>query len=158
MAHQQSSSDGRIKPNPAPALVAPDATRSRTMRSVRATGNASTELKMVALLRKAGLSGWRRHLALPGKPDFAWPASRVALFVDGCFWHGCPHCAKTMPKANAEYWVRKVARNAARDRRVTRQLRKEGWSVLRVWEHSFREPQRIVKRLALTLRRREDGC
>ncbi len=136
------------------AVAVPDEKRSRTMRAVRATGNASTEIRMVALLKEAGLKGWRRHLPLPGRPDFAWPTARVALFVDGCFWHGCPYCAKAMPKTNAEYWVNKVTRNVARDSRVTRELRARGWSVLRVWEHAFQAPNRIVSRVSSVLRRR----
>lgn len=78
-----------MKPmSPLPKLLAPDAARARTMRAVRAHGNASTELVVAKLLRANGIRGWRRHLPLPGRPDFAWPTSKVALFVDGCFWHG----------------------------------------------------------------------
>ena len=66
------------------------ATRSRMMAAVRSRGNRSTEVRLAKLLRKHRLSGWRRQYPIPGTPDFCWPKSRVALFVDGCFWHGCP--------------------------------------------------------------------
>jgi DNA mismatch endonuclease, patch repair protein len=135
-------------------ITPPDETRSRTMRAVRSFGNRSTELRMVALLRQARITGWRRHLPLPGRPDFAWPAARVALFVDGCFWHGCPYCRPPMPKTNAAYWVAKVAKNVGRDRRVRRLLRTQGWSVLRVWEHSLANPGRVAQRITAAIRGR----
>lgn len=115
--------------NPAP--VSPG--RSRIMSAVRSTGNRSTEEALAALLRKHGLKGWRRHVPLPGRPDFAWPRQRVAIFVDGCFWHGCPRCYMA-PRHNARFWREKVEANRRRDVRVARQLRRQGWSVLRVWE------------------------
>ena len=103
------------------------------MASVRSKGNRSTEGVMVALLRRARIGGWRRHLQLTGKPDFAWPRLRVALFVDGCFWHGCSRCYRP-PKSNVDYWQNKVTMNQRRDRKVSRQLRAQGWSVIRVRE------------------------
>lgn len=121
------------------------------MRAVRSTGNASTELRVASLLRDEGLSGWRRHLQLPGRPDFAWPQQRVALFVDGCFWHACPHCKRPMPVNNAAYWRAKVDRNVARDRRVTRELRGAGWAVLRVWEHALDRPAGLLARVRRAL-------
>lgn len=136
-----------------PPLLSPDATRARTMRAVHARGNASTELAVAAILRAHGLNGWRRHLPLPGKPDFAWPKRKVVLFVDGCFWHGCPYCARPMPIRNAEYWAEKIRRNIERDRRVRRELRRAGWSVVRVWEHAVRRPAAMVARLQRALER-----
>ena len=103
------------------------------MASVRSRGNRSTEHVTMALLRRSKINGWRRHLPLPGKPDFAWPGLRVALFVDGCFWHGCSRCYR-QPKSNVDFWQRKVAMNQRRDRKVSRQLRERGWSVIRVRE------------------------
>jgi DNA mismatch endonuclease (patch repair protein) len=107
--------------------------RSRNMAAIRSTGNATTELRLASALRRAGLSGWRRHQALLGKPDFVWPAHRLAVFVDGCFWHGCPRCYQ-LPRHNAGYWAAKVHRNRTRDRIVSRELRKKGWTVIRLWE------------------------
>ncbi len=103
------------------------------MSKVRSKGNASTEQRFIALLRAHGLTGWRRSIPLLGKPDFVFRAERVAVFVDGCFWHGCPRHGRT-PKTRVEFWTPKLARNKARDRFVSRTLRAAGWKVLRVWE------------------------
>lgn len=122
-------------------------TRSRVMAAVHSNGNRSTEITLVTLLKESGVTGWRRKWKLPGHPDFVWPKQRLALFVDGCFWHGCPkHCR--VPTSNREYWERKIANNQARDKRITRELRQAGWVVLRVWEHSFKHsPSRIIGRI-----------
>ncbi len=122
-------------------------TRSRVMAAVRSRGNKSTERRMMKLLREHGLKGWRRHLPLPGTPDFCWPKLKVVLFVDGCFWHGCPRCRRA-PKSNQAFWDSKVAENRGRDRRADRALRKLGWSVLRVWECRLNAPAtlRRIKR------------
>ena len=122
--------------------------RSQLMARVRSSGNKTTEERMVQLLRGAGLKGWRRHLPLPGKPDFAWPALKVALFVDGCFWHG-HDCGKNInPRTNAEAWKQKIKNNKTRDRRACRELRLKGWSVLRIWECRLRTcPETCVKRI-----------
>jgi DNA mismatch endonuclease (patch repair protein) len=109
-------------------------TRGQLMSRVRSAGNKTTEGLLVQLLRGAGLSGWRRHQPLPGRPDFAWPKLKVAVFVDGCFWHGHDCGRNITPKTNARAWREKIRRNKARDRRATRQLRCNGWVVLRIWE------------------------
>jgi DNA mismatch endonuclease, patch repair protein len=78
------------------------------------------------------------------KADIVFPQDRIAVFVDGCFWHGCPEHGRT-PKANTTYWGPKLARNKQRDQRVTDDLRADGWSVIRIWEH---EPlHQAVKRV-----------
>ena len=127
------------------------ATRSRIMASVRSKGNRSTEQLMAKILRKTGLRGYRRHWKVPGKPDFAWPKRKTALFVDGCFWHGCPRCNRPS-KSNVAFWRKKIASNREQDRRVSRQLRRRGWSVLRVWECAV-ETSRTVGRIRAALRR-----
>jgi DNA mismatch endonuclease (patch repair protein) len=120
--------------------------RSKLMASVRSTGNKDTELKLASILRAHGIKGWRRHQPAPGKPDFVFPKLRVAVFVDGCFWHGCRwHCR--MPKSRQGFWTPKIARNKARDHEVGKLLRERGWRVLRIWEHSLREPGKVVARL-----------
>ena len=111
--------------------------RSHNMASIRSKGNATTERVFLRLLRSARISGWRRHLNLPGKPDFVFPSSRVAIFIDGCFWHGCPRCYR-LPEDNKPYWKRKLRLNRLRDRTRTRELRSSNWRVLRVWEHSLK--------------------
>jgi len=107
--------------------------------AVRGKGNQSTELRLAAALRLFGPKGWRRHLPLPGRPDFAWRRERVAVFVDGCFWHGCPRCYRA-PRHNAAFWKSKVEGNRRRDRRADRQLRAMGWRVLRIWECRVSNP------------------
>jgi len=85
-----------------------------------------------------------------GHPDFVFRRERVAVFVDGCFWHGCPKCYRR-PKSNRKFWDAKAARNRARDAEVTRALRRAGWTVVRIWEHALRHPGRIVWRLGRAL-------
>jgi len=108
--------------------------RSQLMAKVKSQGNTSTELRMIKLLKKYGLKGWRRNTSLDGKPDFVWRKEKVVLFVDGCFWHG-HNCERNLtPKTNAEYWHHKMDKNKERDYRVNEILLKKGWKVVRVWE------------------------
>lgn len=108
--------------------------RSQLMSRVRSTGNKTTEKCLASMLREKGLNGWRRHQSLPGKPDFVWRATKVAVFVDGCFWHG-HNCRRNLsPKRNKKAWDNKIKGNRVRDRKVTRQLRQGGWKVVRIWE------------------------
>ena len=124
------------------------------MAAVRSTGNKSTEKRLVSIMREHGIVGWRRNQNLPGKPDFLFKSEKVAVFVDGCFWHGCSeHCR--MPKSNTDYWETKIAYNVRRDHRVDKVLRRNGWSVLRVWEHSLAEPARVIIRLRRLLQSRD---
>jgi len=106
------------------------------MAAIRSKGNKATELRLVAILRATGIRGWRRHQPLPGRPDFVFRRERLVIFVDGCFWHGCPRHFR-MPKSNREYWERKLGRNIRRDRGNNKSLRKAGWQVLRFWQHSL---------------------
>lgn len=150
------------------------AQRSRLMARIRSRGNARTELALVQVFRAHGITGWRRHVEVRGRrgeargkasrtsnfsrrtfrvrPDFVFRAARLAVFVDGCFWHGCPRHG-TRPKGNAAFWRRKFAANIARDRRVDRALRRAGWRVLRIWEHALRPRQegRLLARLRRAL-------
>ena len=123
------------------------------MRAVRSHGNLSTELRMIAIFRLHGITGWRRHQKLPGKPDFIFRKARVAVFIDGCFWHSCPKHVRA-PASNVEYWAAKLARNLARDRKVNSTLRRAGWTVVRVWEHALGEPARVASRLIRLLAER----
>lgn len=120
-------------------------TRSQIMSRVRGRGNKSTEQKLVTLLKKAGITGWRRHLKLPGTPDFAFPKIRLAIFVDGCFWHGCHRCYKR-PVTNQSFWDQKLRDNRSRDRRVTRDLRSRGWRGIRIWSHFLKRDEIAVIR------------
>lgn len=111
--------------------------RSEVMSKIRGKGNKATELALAKFFRANGITGWRRQYPIEGKPDFAFPKLKLALFVDGCFWHGCPKHA-TQPKGNADFWLVKLQTNKARDRKVNRLLRLKGWRVLRIWEHELR--------------------
>ena len=115
--------------------------RSQVMSRIRGRGNRDTELAVVQLLRGHHITGWRRHLPLPGRPDFAFRKAHVALFIDGCFWHRCPKCSN-LPATNRAFWKKKLEGNVARDRVVNRQLRRRGWRVLRIWEHELRPASR----------------
>ena len=126
------------------------AQRSAVMARVRSRDNASTEMRTVGLLREAGITGWRRHLRIFGSPDFVFREARIALFVDGCFWHGCPRC-KRIPASSAAFWAAKIQRNMQRDRKVSYQLRRNGWNVLRVRECQLKMPLRFLNRLKALL-------
>lgn len=121
------------------------------MGRVRGRGNKSTEKKLACLFRQAGIKGWRRHLRLPGTPDFVFPKERLIVFVDGCFWHGCPRHV-TFPATRRIFWLKKFDDNKARDRRVNRELCRLGWRVLRIWEHELKNPNRCLTRLTKELR------
>lgn len=123
--------------------------RSQVMARVRSRENKATEILMLGLLRKNKITGWRRHANIFGKPDFVFCSLRVALFVDGCFWHGCVRHYR-MPISNRVYWRKKVARNVMRDRRVNRALRQDGWTVVRIWEHEFKNEKRVLLKLLRT--------
>lgn len=124
------------------------------MAAVRGKNTRSTERRLRAKLVAAGIRAWRYQATnLPGKPDFVFPRKLIAVFVDGCFWHGCPKCYRR-PSSRRCYWDAKLAANKARDRRVTRTLRRMGWQVVRVWEHELarKNETRLLARL-----RREMG-
>lgn len=146
------------------------AKRSDVMSRIRSRGNKDTELALMRVFRAERITGWRRHVevrpvkvegrrktadhTLPltlrtfrVRPDFVFPKLRLAVFVDGCFWHGCPK-HETKPRNNAAFWERKLAGNKSRDRIVTRTLRRSGWRVLRLWEHE------LARKREASLRRR----
>ena len=96
--------------------------------------NTKPELILRKALHEAGLSGYRLQWKVPGHPDISWPGKKVAIFVNGCFWHRCPMCKPPMPKSNVEYWSSKFERNVERDQRKLEQLEEAGWTVHTVWE------------------------
>lgn len=96
--------------------------------------NTKPELILRRKLREAGLNGYRLHWKVPGKPDIAWPGKKVAIFVNGCFWHRCPRCNLPTPKSNVEYWVMKFDRNVERDAENIQALEDAGWKIHVVWE------------------------
>jgi DNA mismatch endonuclease (patch repair protein) len=129
------------------------AKRSDVMSRIRGRGNKATELALAKLFRRYKITGWRRNQKVFGKPDYVFRQVRLALFVDGCFWHGCPKHG-TRPKSNVAFWKKKFARNQARDRLVTRTLRSGNWRVLRIWEHELarKNEPRLVRRIQQSLK------
>lgn len=121
--------------------------RSRAMAAVRGRGNKTTEATLRLALVRASMRGWRvNDSTLPGCPDFVFPAERVAVFVDGCFWHGCSECGH-IPKTNRQFWQAKIRRNRERDECSSRRLRQQKFTVLRFWEHELRSalPSCVVR-------------
>ena len=112
--------------------------RSGIMRKVKSSGNQSTEMKLIQYFDAHHITGWRRHYNVKGHPDFVFMPLRIAIFVDGCFWHG-HDCRNTRPADNAEYWEKKRQRNIDHDRAVTAMFEKRGWTVIRIWECELRK-------------------
>ena len=107
---------------------------SRYMRSNKSK-NTSPEIIFRKALWAAGIRGYRLHWAkAPGKPDIAFPGKKIAIFINGCFWHRCPHCKLGMPKNNAEFWAAKFDRNIIRDQEKQSALISAGWQVIVIWE------------------------
>lgn len=124
------------------------AKRSEVMSRIRGRGNKATELALIKIFRAHDITGWRRNQPVFGKPDFVFPKLKLAVFVDGCFWHSCPQHA-TKPAANRAFWNKKLTRNKARDRIVNRTLRQHGWTVLRIWQHELarKNEARLLRRI-----------
>lgn len=127
-------------------------TRSEMMSSISGTGNRSTEWALRSRMVADGMSGFELHADLPGSPDFVFPDEKVAVFTDGCFWHGCPeHYSE--PDNNNAFWVEKIGRNIERDAWVDHRLRMQGWSVVRIWEHQLQtDPGHAVAKVREALR------
>lgn len=128
--------------------------RSRNMARIKAQGNRSTELAFIRLCKGHHIRGWRRSPSLPGKPDFVFLRQRVVVFVDGCFWHGCPRCY-VPPASHKQFWREKLLRNRRRDRKINRLLRRTGWKVMRIWEHLLENSKlhpRVTRQLLRVLR------
>lgn len=123
--------------------------RSQVMSAIRGQGNKATELRLVSIMRKHGVRGWRRNQLLFGRPDFVFQKSRLAVFVDGCFWHCCP-VHSVNPKSNSRFWRNKFQTNKTRDLLVNKTLKKSGWRVLRIWEHELTEKNesRLIKKIS----------
>jgi DNA mismatch endonuclease (patch repair protein) len=131
-----------------PAFRRPDARRSRNMRAIRSSGNKTTEGRLSSFLRAHGIRGWRSQPPhVLGKPDFVIKEKRLAIFVDGCFFHGCPKCGH-IPRTNRAYWAAKITGNRLRDIATSKALRALGYRVIRVWECQLRKnPRRCLRRI-----------
>ncbi|MGQ0793740.1 MAG: very short patch repair endonuclease [Deltaproteobacteria bacterium] len=122
-------------------------TRSRIMAKVQSK-NTRLEEQFIATLKAVKIEGFVRYADdLPGKPDLAFRSAKVAVFIDSCFWHGCPKHLRR-PSSNTSYWQSKIDRNIQRDRRIRSALRRTGWKVIRVWEHDIKKPANAVKRIS----------
>ncbi|MDR0364957.1 MAG: very short patch repair endonuclease [Bacteroidales bacterium] len=120
--------------------------RSEIMRQVKSCRNKSTELKLIGFFKENHIKGWRRNYKLYGNPDFVFLAKRLAIFADGCFWHG-HNCRNTTPKDNAEYWNKKKERNKKRDQEVSQKLQEKGWNVIRIWECELKKKELLKEKL-----------
>ena len=113
--------------------------RSRAMRAIKGSNNRTTELRFRLALVRSGVRDWKvRPKGVSGNPDFWFERQRVAVFVDGCFWHGCPDCHR-VPKSNIDFWVAKIARNKQKDATTTLRLEEDGITVVRFWEHELKK-------------------
>ena len=120
--------------------------RSRLMSCIKAS-NTGLEERLRAVLTARGVGGFTRSPKnLVGKPDFVFRRSRLVVFLDSCFWHGCPTHLR-MPQSNLRYWRDKIENNRKRDMRVRRELKRLGWRVVRVWEHELKFPERVLAKI-----------
>ena len=117
--------------------------RSQIMRQVKGNFNKSTELRLIRFFKINFITGWRRNYKIYGKPDFVFPKERLAVFVDGCFWHG-HNCRNTKPKDNKNYWDNKIKKNIERDISVSNILESKGWKVLRIWECQLKDSELLI--------------
>jgi len=124
--------------------------RTYNMSQIRGK-NTGPEVKLRKLLWSNGVRGYRIHYNLPGKPDIVFIKKKIAIFIDGCFWHKCPICFQE-PETRKEFWMKKIQSNIDRDKKVDDQLTNDGWTVIRIWEHEIKkEPENAVKKIIALL-------
>jgi DNA mismatch endonuclease (patch repair protein) len=129
--------------------------RRKTMQAVKGKGT-KLEKRLWAMFAGMGLKGWKKNAnTITGKPDVIFINQRIAVFIDGCFWHGCPYCQRKLPKTNREYWERKIKRNVELARLHNEQLQRDGWTVVRVWEHEMVDTATIRARILHALENKE---
>jgi DNA mismatch endonuclease (patch repair protein) len=129
--------------------------RRKAMQAVKGKGT-KLERRLWGLLARMRLKKWKKNdETIVGKPDVVFDKKRVALFVDGCFWHGCRRCQRKRPKTNHMYWKRKIERNVELARLHNRRLRKHGWRSVRIWEHEMTDAARVKTRILHALQRHE---
>lgn len=124
--------------------------RSEIMSKVRSKNNKSTELKLIQIFEENNIKGWRRNYPVKGHPDFVFLDKKIAIFVDGCFWHG-HDCRNTRPSDNEEYWNKKRERNMKHDKEVTALFEQRGWTVIRIWECELKKKNRSTLNNRLSL-------
>lgn len=129
-------------------------TISRVM-SANRYKDTSPELELRRLLRKGGLGGYRLHYDAPGRPDISYPGKKIALFMNGCYWHRCPYCNLPLPKTNTAFWENKFRKNVERDARKIAALESSGWIVIIVWECNLKKsPELVMERIAPIIKNR----
>lgn len=113
--------------------------RSALMAKISSRGNKSTEGVVERTFVHERIKGWVKHPpTIAGRPDFYFPAHKLAIFVDGCFWHKCPTCRRRIPAKRRTFWLQKIRQNHRRDERIRRRLRIQGFHAMRIWEHQLR--------------------
>ena len=127
--------------------------RSEIMKKVRSKNNKSTELKLIQIFKENNIHGWRRNYKVKGHPDFVFLSRKIAIFVDGCFWHG-HDCRNTKPKDNQEYWDKKRERNMKHDKEITEYFENRGWTVIRIWECELKN-KKSARKIKMHLLRKE---
>ena len=116
------------------------------MASVKSSGT-TLEQAVARLFRTNKISGFVKNPKnIPGNPDIIFKRLKIAVFIDSCFWHGCPKHFR-MPNSNHYYWLNKIGRNIDRDKQISSLLRRQGWSVLRIWEHDLKKPDNIIAKV-----------
>lgn len=129
--------------------------RQKTMRAVKSKGTR-LERQLWAMLAGMDIGGWKKNAdTITGKPDIAFIDWRIAVFIDGCFWHGCPHCQRPLPKTNHEYWEKKIKRNVELAQQHNAQLRQDGWTVIRIWEHEMADITSVRAKIRHALEEKE---
>ena len=129
--------------------------RRKTMRAVKSKGTR-LEKRLWAMLAGMRLKGWKKNVeTITGKPDVVFTDRRVAVFIDGCFWHGCPYCQRKLPTTNREYWERKIKRNVDLAQMHNEQLQRDGWMIVRIWEHEMTDTARVRARILHALENKE---
>ena len=125
------------------------------MQAVKGRGT-KPEKRLWAVLAGMGLKGWKKNAeTITGKPDVVFLRQRVAVFIDGCFWHGCPDCHRKLPETNRDYWERKIKRNVELAGLHNERLERDGWTVIRIWEHEMGDTRAIRAGILHALRNKD---
>ncbi len=128
----------------------PDSDNTSKVMSANRGKDTGPEISLRKALWAEGIKGYRVHPKdLPGRPDIVFPRHRLAILVNGCFWHRCPHCKPSAPKSHMDFWTEKFQRNIERDSKVIRELNDNGWRTIVVWECSIKlDVHEVVRRIA----------
>lgn len=121
--------------------------RSRIMSRI-GSKNTKPEIAVRRLVHSKGFRFRLHDKKLPGKPDVVLPRHRKVIFVNGCFWHGHNGCSRSsLPKTNSDFWRDKIAKTVQRDKRTVRQLRRQGWGAMTVWQCETKNLEKLSRRL-----------